>query len=277
MLFKIRMAREIVYVSLLGGFGNNLYQIAFAKKIESMGYRVKFDISAKKRAQLEIKEIPELNEYFKTRVANWTRFFPSPSGKNKRWSVIVIKYFLRLKIHIDLASNGKEPEDFPAGYFLTGYWQNLENARYLGSIRYFEQSKLLGTIGIHVRRGDMISNVIYPLDSYFRKSLRLIEEQNPGDDFKVFVFTDDPSYCSQVLQLGRDFTLVQGGTTLDDFLFMISTEYLILSRSTFSWWAGFLSKGEIYTPTPWNLNLRFRDSTNIPTHWVSVSSEPCDY
>jgi len=265
--------KKIVYISLLGGFGNNLFQIAFSKKIEAMGYQVKFDISSKKRGKLELRNIPELNDFFISRVAVWTKFFPSPIGVNHRWSAIIIKYILGLKLYIDLASNGNEPEDFDGGFFLSGYWQNLENAKHLGDINYFEQSELKGTIGIHVRRGDMISNISNPLDGYFRKSLQIIQEQNPGEEFKVLVFTDDAPYCSQVLKLGTDFILIQGGSTLEDFLYMISTEYLILSRSTYSWWAGFLSKGEIYSPTPWDLDGKVMDSTVIPTHWVTVSTE----
>ena len=264
------MVKKTVYVSIVGGFGNNLHQIAFSKKIESMGYQVKFDISSKKRAQIEIIEIPELRNFFERRVAGWTRFIPSPTGNRRRLSAILIKYIQGLKLHIDLSSNGHEPENLKGGYFLTGYLQNIENAKYLGNVNFFKKNELKGAIGIHVRRGDMISNIDNPLDSFFRKSLQIIDQKNQGKKLEILIFTDDAEYCSKFLKLGRDFTLIQGGNTLDDFLSMISTEYLILSRSTFSWWAGFLSKGEIYCPSPWDLDQKVRDSSIIPPYWIKV-------
>jgi hypothetical protein len=257
----------------VGGFGNNLFQIALSKRIESLGYKVKFDLSSKKRIRLELKDIPELNDYFSQRVASWTLFFPSPIGNQSKLSAGILKYILGLKLHIDLRSEGKEPEDLSGRRFLTGYWQTLENAKHLGSFNFFNQSEIKGTIGIHVRRGDMILNINNPLDGFFRKSIQLIQEQNPNQDFKISVITDDASYCSEILQLGTDFTVIYGGTTLEDFLSLISNEYLILSRSTFSWWAGYLSKGNIFYPIPWNLDKNVNDSSIIPSHWVGVTTD----
>ena len=270
--FRNTIQSKYVYVSLIGGFGNNLFQVSLAKKIESIGYNVKFDISIKKTAHLELYKIPELQDYVQHRVAKWTRYFPSPIGPRSSLSRFFIRNILGLQPYIDLTSNGVEPKDFSKGYFLSGYWQNIDNAAFFGNLVFFERPLNENLISVHVRRGDMVSNIEVPLDGYYKRAVLKILAEHPDEKFQVNVFTDDLSYCSQNLDLGCDFEIIQGGSTLEDFIGMISSEYLVISRSTFSWWAGYFSSGFIYYPVPWSLDQQFSNIDVIPPNWVGVPS-----
>jgi len=259
-----------IYISILGGFGNNLFQVALARRLESLGYEVKFDISAKKRAKLELLEIPSLSSYVEARIANWTRFIPNPIGKNARLSKFIIENIFALKLFISLQSNGSEPEVFQNGLFLTGYWQNLNNASYLQLAEMPIRQVSSGMIAVHVRRGDMIVNFLHPLDRYYRDAVNEIRGLQSGVTPYVKVFTDDATYCSKELNLGCDFKVVEGGTTISDFLEMISSEYLIISRSTFSLWAGYFSNGTVYCPSPWEVGSQEYDRCIFPSEWIRI-------
>ncbi|WP_373427709.1 alpha-1,2-fucosyltransferase [Arthrobacter sp. B2I5] len=99
-----------------------------------------------------------------------------------------------------------------------------------------------GTIGIHVRRGDYVANDMILSPNYYRIALKSLVAANGLDvkSTRITVFSDDVAWCQRELQF--DFPVVYSPPrdTRDDFLSLLSSDYLVLSRSTFSWWAGVL-------------------------------------
>lgn len=259
--------RRFAYISIIGGFGNNLFQVSTGFAFENLGYQVKFDLSAVKDKRLEILDIPILGDYFSDRIAPWTKFMPSPVGRLGWFSKCFSKYFLGATPWIDLTSNGALPSDYGTNYFISGYWQSIEIARNLPKFDYFSGDVKNNKVAIHVRRGDMITNINHPMDAYFRTCLKQIISEHPDTFFEVVVFTDDQEYCNTKLDLGQSFEVRNGGSTLEDFLGLIEAEYLIMSRSTFSWWAGFFSKGNVFSPIPWDTSRPFDDEIILPKYW----------
>ena len=127
-----RFNNSIVLVSLIGGFGNNLFQIALAKRLEFRGYTVRFDVSAKKRERLEVLEFDDIGEYVGNRIASWTRFVPSLIGERANLSRFIFERVFRFQTHVDLDSCGVVPPILRRKVVLTGYWQSLESAQFLG-------------------------------------------------------------------------------------------------------------------------------------------------
>jgi Glycosyl transferase family 11 len=270
-LYKNRnKVRKTASISLLGGFGNNLFQIALAKKLEIDGYTIEFDLSAKKCSHLELDEVPEIADFLRSRISKRSRFLPNLIGSRPRISKFIIKNLLRMEIIVDLSSNGNLPLKLPNRVFLCGYWQNIETAKFLPCPRSFKIATSKATIAIHVRRGDMQLNLDFPLDNFFRNALKQIHDSNPGTVFKIKVFTDDQQYCKKSLFLGYEFEVNEKGTTIEDFLGMLECEYLVISRSTYSWWAAYFSTGTVYCPLPWDVSGSYPDSNLILDHWKGI-------
>jgi len=270
--WAIYRRKKRVYVSIIGGFGNNLFQVSTGFAFEKLGYQVKFDISAVKGKKLEILDIPDLGDYFADRVARWTRFIPSPIGKWGRFTRCFSKYILGATPWINLDSDGSLPSDYENNYFISGYWQSLEIASHFPDFDYFNPGIKKNKVAIHVRRGDMIVNVTQPMDAYFRSCLAQIMIEHPHTNFNVTVYTDDYNYCKTKLEIGNSFEVKMGGSTLEDFLGLIDAEYLIMSRSTFSWWAGYLSKGNIFSPAPWDKTSHHDEREILLKKWTQITS-----
>ena len=61
---------------------------------------------------------------------------------------------------------------------------------------------------------------------------------------------------------------------LENMIVMSCAENFIISNSTYSWWAAFLSLGsnpKVYAPVPWFHDLEVPVGL-IPTNWIAVKS-----
>lgn len=69
---------------------------------------------------------------------------------------------------------------------------------------------------------------------------------------QVIVIGDDASYASRFVENYPQMLVINGGME-DDFLWMQHAQRLILSNSTFGWWAAFLShhQPEVFVPEYW--------------------------
>ncbi len=97
---------------------------------------------------------------------------------------------------------------------------------------------------IHIRRTDYLwQGWGLPFSSY----QSVIEEH--GAD-RVVIVTDDPN-DPFIWRFARYKPTIRSTSPFDDFLFLRSARYLMISPSSFSWWAAFLSvASKIYFPVP---------------------------
>ncbi|WP_442545953.1 alpha-1,2-fucosyltransferase [Arthrobacter sp. KN11-1C] len=98
------------------------------------------------------------------------------------------------------------------------------------------------TVGIHVRRGDYVGNDLLLSPEYYRGALNELFAKHELDPVKtrVVVFSDDPEWCESSLSFDVPVDFSPPRDTKEDFAALLASEYLVLSRSTFSWWAGVL-------------------------------------
>lgn len=107
--------------------------------------------------------------------------------------------------------------------------------------------------GIHVRRGDYItSNSIHPFIGYdyIRKSMDVFDR----DDTHFIVVSDDYMWCNENLSDINNLTIINSGCMFTDFAVLTLCDNLIMSNSSFSWWASYLStrqKMKIIAPKNW--------------------------
>jgi hypothetical protein len=188
----------------------------------------------------------------------------------------------------------------PDNTYLRGYWQNttyFEAAESLlrqdftfrpaiveldaGPVQEIQASQL-PSVSLHVRRGDYVTDsgvrermgTLEP--DYYR---RAVEALATGiGNVRLFVFTDDPDWCSANLQLGQETTVI--GATRDEGQRWASLMYLmtrcdhhVLANSSFSWWGAWLNASPakiVVAPRPWLLDARWDDEHRIPSNWIRI-------
>ena len=169
-----------------------------------------------------------------------------------------------------------------------GYWHDLNlfephrqkiiEADWAYNIRFLEannRNDVLAdnTFVLHIRKGDYLvgknKKIFADLDAKFYidglASLR-------GKFDKLIICTDDKGwvdhhlidslscFCDNIVMSSH-----YGCTNwVDDFLLMRFSRNLIISNSTFSWWAAFLNDNNVYYPRRWYINEDFDMKRN---HW----------
>jgi galactoside 2-L-fucosyltransferase 1/2 len=137
-------------------------------------------------------------------------------------------------------------------------------------------------VGIHVRRGDHITMekpyLRSPSSEYYKLSMNYFRKKYPDSLF--LVASNDIKWCkSQAVFQNRDVYFVETGDAVADFATLAHSNHMIMSLGTFSWWAAYLSQGEvIYQPEfvmdhPINAGNILR-ADYYPSSWTSVDTLP---
>jgi hypothetical protein len=153
---------------------------------------------------------------------------------------------------VDLAAVSRDRR--PRKLLLEGWFQRSEYYRpYQSQIREWlafdpaiRRPAERPDVVVHVRRTDFVSNGWALPFSFYESALsRLLP--NGGD---VWVLTDDPGdpFFRNFRKWTPRFT---SNTAIEDLVFMTQAKRLVMSQSTFSWWAAFLGEpDEVICPVP---------------------------
>jgi hypothetical protein len=129
---------------------------------------------------------------------------------------------------------------------------------------------------IHVRRGDyrLAENRKIGLLSarYYRQAITLLDPSKP-----VWVFSDSPELVESELQdVGRKLVFVnppKESDPVESLLLMSMARAIVISNSTYSWWAAYLSRANtrILAPSKWYENQQ--DPADLfPHNWERIES-----
>ena len=125
--------------------------------------------------------------------------------------------------------------------------------------QFIEQANILlpktekELVSIHIRRGDYtISNPYHPLNGvdYVNNCLQFFND----DKYHFVVISDDKEWCRNVWSGDRRFSILQSDSSFIDFTAMTLCNHHIISNSSFSWWASYLSNNKdkkIIAPKNW--------------------------
>ncbi len=142
------------------------------------------------------------------------------------------------------------------------------------------------TTAVHVRRGDYLgldeTVNICPLH-YFTIAMNHMRTSHPGTHF--FVFSDDINWCNEKLAESDDVTVVNPPahatliqSEMADFNLMRACDSFIISNSTYSWWAAYLSQStDVICPARWLKGIASAEvpiETLLPSHWQRHSIDP---
>jgi hypothetical protein len=139
------------------------------------------------------------------------------------------------------------------------YWQDLKYTEPVKDILINELKPVyeIDVIGIHIRRGDFLTESKYVKlgKDYYNKGIELI--QNEHGEKSIYIFSDDIPWCRE----NFPYPIIDK----PDYLaweILRSCKYKIISNSTFSWWAAYLSDGITIMPEVWYKDKKRQDNFN---------------
>jgi hypothetical protein len=134
------------------------------------------------------------------------------------------------------------------------------------------------SVAIHVRRGDYVSNpaasgrhLVCDVNWYRHAWDRMRSEL---DGCHAYVFSDEPDWARTHLGLIGDVTVVNGAPddpSWVDMARMSRCDHFIISNSSYSWWAAYLSKfgqKRVLAPEQWFVGMGTRDIGICPSDWI---------
>lgn len=175
---------------------------------------------------------------------------------------------------------------------LDGYWQSYKyfDEEYVKkifqpSISIIEEIKLKYILkgnltAINVRRGDYLNYIDkYPLclGNYFNKAAKLIVKETD----KFICCSDDIRWCKKTFgekYLGKDIIYVESQPIYIQFYIMTLCHNIIISNSTFSWWAAYLNihpTKKVFYPKHWYYSYdekKLSTKDLIPKDWIAVNN-----
>lgn len=277
----------MIYVDIKGNLGNQMFEYAAARQIqEETGqdivlntvwlrkykpeYTFSLDIfKLNKRVHIENSApLPWFLNTYKIGIVRLLKgIFPKSFFKIMSKKGIYI-YLKSGYVPLILQNNFKD-------YYLCGYWQSLEyfNKIHESIINEFQPKyerleknrafyKIIEdteSICVTVRCGDYMTNEKYRklflicTPDYYEEGVRRIKVEHP--DATVCVFSDDVEWCKKNLNFGERVYYETGEDPLWEKLRMMSLcKHFVISNSTFSWWAQYLSPNInkiVYAPKPW--------------------------
>lgn len=227
----------------MGGLGNQLFQIATA-----YAYAKRYSMKLLLPRTWETREDrPPIWENYLD-PATWT-FIPRDVHELANWTVIAEKGFAYNPL----------PAPGQGNYKLVGYFQSslyfndcADDLRILfkpsqqllvSSIESLSSKGMLAQgswIGAHVRRGDYLKVADYHLTctaEYYKGAREFIESKSSPQP--VCWFSEDPEWVKA--NLFRDGDIIVNGNAYVDFTSLSYFKHLILSNSSYSWWASWLN------------------------------------
>ena len=146
------------------------------------------------------------------------------------------------------------------------------------NIRYIEKSISILDIGLHFRFTDFLSidsiaSFGYLPDSYYLNALKLLKLHKEAC---IYIFTDDRDAAliraKNLGLLNIRFAADIGTSYAEELIFFSKFNNLIISNSTYSWWAGYLAKPGSKVVAPWPLlPQQYNHAARSPS-WHKVDS-----
>jgi hypothetical protein len=221
-------------VFLIGGLGNNLFQLAHGNALKEAGYEVEYNTYLRESNKI-------------TALLGWSihpshEVYELLAGEKKSKDLklsgilfLVYAFFLKFLKMTDFQIDC--PRRKILGYEI-GYWQrnNTLSDKYLTKIKkvLISDNRPVSKVVLHVRRGDFSSGEILPFD-YYRAAFKA----SCQNEF-IVVTEDLESYHglqSEFSSEGYVFHLPEESSLNKDFNLMANADTLIMSNSTFCYWA----------------------------------------
>jgi hypothetical protein len=288
----------MVIVRLMGGLGNQMFQYAAGRSLSfkkdvplkldhsflekrSEGYTKRnyelgsFNIKADRASEIEIKKYSDQNRYL-IKLKSYFPFLSKTMVFNESKGYFDPRF---LKLSSDV--------------YLNGHWQDLKYFEQIKEIlqeefrlrsesqeyqRQLRQMRSDCSVSVHIRRGDYVTlpnasayHGVLGME-YYRNAVSIMRDKIPDTTF--FVFSDDPLWCKEHLDLNVPYQLVEsnGLTAPEELWLMAQCDHHIIANSSFSWWAAWLldnGKKMVIAPKEW-YKSRSQPVNLVPSYWQRI-------
>ena len=288
--------KHAVYVRLLGGLGNQLFQYAMgraladARQVELV-LDPRFILRKGCISGLAIDEFAIRARYLTDTEA---AYFKEPIWKLSR--------ALRRQINPWLGYYHETVHSFDAAalaqsleVMLSGFWQSeryfsnyghqlrtdlvLKSQMPSAAVKLAKQMASGPSVAMHVRRGDYLTDpkalVKHGVTSahYYQTALQLMIEKL--GDVDLYVFSDDPDWVRTNIQHPKIIFVSDFGFSAEQDLWLISAcQHQIIANSSFSWWGAYLNdyaSKVIVAPQPWFDAKHMAQQDIIPADWNTLA------
>lgn len=282
------MMRQSCFIRVNGGFGNQLFQYAFARHLAlAHGIDVVLDVSAyydknhvsKAHHRLYLDRLGLPIEF--ARLPAW-RY--EMARKLHDFPGALQRALTGLEFRKERNQPSRTEAAAWAGIVVNGAWQSElhfakssaticdELRRGIGAIEL--QREANNTISFHVRRGDYLSVGYMATIDYVRllEAARNHFSSHASGPWRFLVFSDDSEWCRAMLP-GDDVEIQTGGSMLDDFRAIANCGHHVIANSTFSWWAAYLNPEPdkiVCAPARWMADRSAQDIGILPPGWVEL-------
>jgi hypothetical protein len=230
-----------------GSLGNQMFQYAFIKAIAKK-YNANYFIPP--------KEIFG-KYYYKKLVSNIDECFDITCNRElKQYPTIHEKFF---HYDDDLIENIDSDSNFIGFFQSEKYFKNIESelrSKDFVFKKYIidECSEIVkeysGSISLHVRRDDYLTNENHPIqdNQYYVNALKQFPK-----DLPVLIFSDDIEWCKKQEIFSDDrFLISETENAYFDLYIMSQCHYHIICNSSFSWWGAWLADSKnVIAPKNW--------------------------
>jgi hypothetical protein len=273
--------KKIAVVDIKGGFGNQVFQVAFSFFLESIGYRVflnyeYFDLDNSRSLILRGDDF-RLQKADKMKILLF-KLFNRISLSNKIPKIVkelLSRYFLKIKSTEDFENIYK----LPSFLLCRGYFQDLS---YLDSFRtefehYLEKrlknmkdsKNFISSSNtlLHIRRTDYLDMGEELNLDFYAKAISYCSEKVPNFEFDIF--TDDLNWvkdndvfktAANIFEKKEDPFIDEASEALNTFLAMLNYDNYIIGNSTYSLMAYEFSHSnnkKVIVAKPWFRNRFF--------------------
>lgn len=286
----------MIIIKLQGGLGNQLFQYALGRTIETKYKKeVKYDVATYREQGRFTQRFYLLNK-FKTMVtfASDEEIIKAKNGAFNYFTRKALNKFFFKKYNISYDPVFFESLKTTDSAYLEGYWQSIryvepciEDLRKEISLKD-EMSQVLNekieevsksaSVAIHIRRGDYLNAGVdlSVLDiSYYKKANDYASQRL--NNLKYYIFTDDVRWAKENLHfLGKDNVIFISDLGMNDYeelLLMASCKNVIIANSSFSWWGAMLNQNKdaiIVCPKDWRNKFIKNDDNLCPKEWVRI-------
>ena len=134
------------------------------------------------------------------------------------------------------------------------------------------------SVAIHVRRGDYVTDPVATKRhlicdaQWYEGAWDYIRAKIGGGH--AFVFSDDPAWVRKTLKLDGDVTIVENSNGEEpwmDMARMSLCNHFVISNSSYSWWAAYLSNPRdktVVAPKYWFNGVLTADIKICPDDWI---------
>jgi len=246
----------MMILRFIGGLGNQLFIYSFGRAMQiNHNVHVYFDSYSgfKKDVYKRKFELDNFNTNIKRALRYNSFYFPiRKRSESLAKTLFPGSFYIEEDQNFDLEQFITQ-EKLHRKIFIEGYFQNQ---KYFENIKDLLQTELTlntnlsekakeylktinnyNSVAVHIRLKERAN--LNQLDFYSKNISRL---KNELHDPTFFLFSDDINWCKKNMKLDSDVIfIVNSNNQIEDFWLMKNCNNFIISNSTFSWWAAFLS------------------------------------